>query len=113
MTQLRLSRGKVTILVCVLVAAYCMYTAAARELRAQSVDRQLVAAEDQLAVLEEKKAYLEAVKQYAASDTYVEQEARRRLGYIREGEIPFVVTSPSLQEPSQTSGDWWERLFPR
>lgn len=113
MTQLRLSRGRVTILICILVAVYGIYTAAERELRAQAVDRQLAAAEQHLQDLEEKKAYIEAVKEYAASDAYVEQEARRRLGYIREGEVPFVVTSPPLEEPTQSSGDWWERLFPR
>ncbi len=113
MTQLRLSRGRVTIIVCILVAAYCIYTAAERELRAQSVERQLASAELHLQELEQKKLYIEAVKEYAASDAYVEQEARRRLGYIREGEVPFVVTSPPLEEPTQVSGDWWERLFPR
>ena len=41
------------------------------------------------------------------------QEARRQLGYVRDGEVPFVVVSPALPDDSKPAGDWWERLFPR
>ena len=66
-----------------------------------------------MAQLEAEKAYLQAVKDYVSSDAYVEQEARRRLGYIRDGEVPFVVISPAPQPQTETDGPWWQRLFPR
>ncbi len=110
---MRLSRGRITILVCLIFAAYFIYTAGASTLRSQALRSEYDESQAAISALERKKAYLEAVRNYAASDAYVEQESRRRLGYIREGEVPFVVTSPALQEPTQVSGEWWERLFPR
>ena len=64
-------------------------------------------------VLEDNRAYLQAVKDYVASDAYVEQQARRQLGYVRPGEIPFVVTGPELPKDANRTGEWWQRLFPR
>ena len=63
--------------------------------------------------LVEKKQYLQAVKDYVSSDAYIEQQARRQLGYVRDGEIGFAVVSPPPVQTAQPSGDWWERLFPR
>lgn len=113
MTPVRLSRAKVTIFICLLFAGYFVYTAASSTLRSQALRNEYGESTQQIAELEQKKTYLEAVLEYVASDAYVEQEARRRLGYIRQGEVPFVVTSPPLEEPTRVSGDWWERLFPR
>ncbi|MCC7362741.1 MAG: septum formation initiator family protein [Dehalococcoidia bacterium] len=71
-------------------------------------------AEQDLRALEDRRAYIEAVRDYVSSDQYVEQEARRQLGYVRPGEIPFVVISPPVEDNSELpKGDWWERLFPR
>ncbi len=113
MTPVRLSRAKVTIFICLLFAGYFVYTAASSTLRSKALRDEYGESTREIAALEEKKAYLEGVLNYVDDDAYVEQEARRRLGYIRVGEIPFVVTSPPPEEPTQTSGDWWERLFPR
>jgi cell division protein FtsB len=63
--------------------------------------------------LEAQKEYLLAIRSYVASDAYVEQEARRQLGYIRDGEVPFVVLSPALEEGARPKGSWWQRLFPK
>ncbi len=113
MSNPRLTRGRIIIAVCALVVVYGGYTAISGYVIGRRLDSEYEQANREVATLEAKKAYLEAVRNYAASDAYVEQEARRRLGYIREGEVPFVVVSPSAQQPTETSGDWWERLFPR
>lgn len=113
MTPVRINRAKITILVCLLFAAYFVYTAASSTLRSQALRNEYGESTREIAELQQKQEYLEGVLNYVGSDAYVEQEARRKLGYIREGEVPFVVTSPPLEEPTQDSGEWWERLFPR
>lgn len=107
------TRTRLVILACLVVSGYFAYTAAAGWLRNQQLAEQRAAAEARVVELEETRAYLEAVKNYVGSDAYVEQEARRQLGFIREGEIPFVVTSPPPQQTDERTGSWWERLFPR
>jgi cell division protein FtsB len=108
-----MSRSRVAFVCCLVVASYFVYSAGVSAFRTHQVSEQHDAAVREMAKLEADRAYLAAVKNYVASDQYVEQEARRRLGYIRDGEIPFVVISPALPEEAQTSGPWWRRLFPR
>jgi cell division protein FtsB len=90
-----------------------MYTAGAGWYRNSQLDDQRSDADRRVQELLEKKAYLEAVRAYVASDAYVEQQARRQLGYAREGEVAFVVTSPEVDQESGAGDSWWERLFPR
>ncbi|MFN0094087.1 MAG: FtsB family cell division protein [Dehalococcoidia bacterium] len=52
------------------------------------------------------------VKAYAASDQFVEHEARRRWGWAREGEVPIVVHGPASDDPAPAGKRWWQRLFP-
>ncbi len=108
-----LSRSRVIIAVSLLIGGYFVYTAVLGMYRSSQLGASRAEAEEQLRALQEEKAYLEAVRAYVASDAYVEQEARRRYGYIREGEIPFVVISPPAAEEEQPTGTWWQRLFPR
>lgn len=96
-----------------MIAGYFLYTAAVGALRANQLGNDREQAEREVAALAEKKKYLEAVRDYVASDAYVEQEARRQLGYVRDGEVPFVVISPPLDEGARPTGEWWQRLFPR
>jgi cell division protein FtsB len=107
------SRSRLVIIASLAIGGYFVYTAALGLYRSQQLADTRAAEERQLAELQQQKAYLEAVRAYVASDAYVEQEARRRLGYIREGEIPFVVISPPADEQEQPAGPWWQRLFPR
>jgi len=92
---------------------YFSYTAAVGWYRNHQLAEQRDRAEAQLRILEDKEAYLEAVLQYVSSDDYVEQQARRQLGYIRPGEVPFIVIGPEPVQEDVVAGDWWERLFPR
>lgn len=113
MNLLPRSRGQLVFLVCLGVAMYFSYTAAVGWYRNHQLAEQRDRAEAQLRILEDKEAYLEAVLQYVSSDDYVEQQARRQLGYIRPGEVPFIVIGPEPVQEDVVAGDWWERLFPR
>ena len=107
------TRTRLLILLCLLVGCYGIYTAASGWYRTGQLEHNQDTAEQRVRELEAKKAYLEGVKQYVASDAYVEQQARRQLGFGREGETVFVVTSPPAEQETQTGDSWWERLFPR
>jgi cell division protein FtsB len=107
------SRSRLIFAAGVLVAAYFIYTAAAGAIQGHQLSQDRDAANRTVAELEAKKAYLGAVKQYVSSDAYVEQEARRSLGYIRDGEVPFSVISPGVEPGEAPDGEWWQRLFPR
>ncbi|SRR5690606_26054393 len=113
MTFFLKSRARLIFLACLIVAGYFAYTAVAGAIRTHQLAEQRQEAERRVAELEQKKAYIEAVREYVSSDQYVEQEARRQLGYIRPGEIPFVVISPEVEQDEAPTGEWWERLFPR
>ena len=113
MTPFTRSRARLIFFACLLVAGYFTYTAILGAVRnhqlAESQQEDIAALKE----LEARKAYLEGVRDYVASDEYVEQQARRVLGYVREGETPFVVIGPALPEEEAGAGDWWERLFPQ
>ena len=107
------SRGQLVFLVCLGVALYFAYTAAVGWYGNHQLAEQRDRAEAQLRDLENEEAYLQAVLRYVSSDDYVEQQARRQLGYIRPGEVPFIVTGPEPLQDDVVADDWWERLFPR
>ncbi len=112
--RLLASRARILFVVCLAAAGYFAYTAITGFFETERLREEQAQASHLLAELEWKKEYLEAVKRYVASDAYVEQEARRTLGYVRDGEQAFVVESPALPEDDQGGGEeWWQRLFPR
>ncbi|MGI8926154.1 MAG: FtsB family cell division protein [Tepidiformaceae bacterium] len=113
MAVFRLGRSRLVFLACLLITGYFVYSAGSAALRGREQAEERDNAARAVAALEEKNEYLGAVRDYVASDAYVEQQARRQLGYIRNGETPFVVLSPPLQEEPRLAGDWWQRLFPR
>ena len=112
-TLLGFSRARLTIVVCLILAGYFVYSAAIDAARNQEIDQGRLVAAQELHQLNDRLAYLEAVRDYVGSDEYVEQQARRQLGYVRPGEVAFVVNGPTLEEDSSSAGSWWERLFPR
>jgi cell division protein FtsB len=95
---------------CLIIAAYFAFSFVGGWIQGQRLESDLDVARREVAVLEDKKARLQAVKRYVASDAYIEQEARRQLGYIRYGEIPFVIESPPVEQEGIV-GEWWQRLF--
>ena len=113
MSTLRLSRARITVVVCLLVAGYFLYTASLGAVRSSEIARDRQAAEQQVEQLRHRLATLEGIRDYVASDTYVEQQARRQLGYVRPGEVAFIVSGPSIVMEQEESARWWERLFPQ
>ncbi len=98
---------------CLLLTAYFVYTASSGAVRQQQQDEDHEAALTEIERLQSQRDHLLAVYDYVISDAYVEQAARRELGYIREGETAFIVLSPPPPADQQVPGEWWERLFPR
>ena len=101
------------VLVCLLLTGYFVYTASSGVVRQQQQNEDHAAALAKIERLESQRDHLLAVYDYVVSDAYVEQAARRELGYVREGETAFVVLSPPPLANQQLAGEWWERLFPR
>lgn len=48
----------------------------------------------QLSNIQNKKLSLEAELSVAGTDAYIENEARTRYGYLKPGELRFVITNP-------------------
>ena len=96
-----------------LIGLYFAITAFQGAIRNERLEDAREQAEREVSALQEKMAYLEAIVAYAGSDEYVEDAARRQLGYIRPGETAFVLVGPEPPERETQSPDWWERLFPR
>lgn len=107
------SRSRLLFFGCLLVAAYFTYSAVGGAIRTHQLSQEQSQDAAQAVKLKQELTYIAAVKDYVASDDYVEQEARRQLGYIRPGEVPYVVISPPVKADATVSGLWWERLFPR
>jgi cell division protein FtsB len=113
MAMLFQSRARLLFIGCLFVAGYFVYSAVAGAIQSQRLTDERNQANTQVQTLTDKKAYLEGVRQYVASDAYVEQVARRQLGYVRDGEVPFIVVSPAPAQDALQPGDWWQRLFPK
>ena len=96
---------------CLIISAYFAFSFIGGWIQGQRLQGDLDQAQREVTELQDTKERLQAVKRYVASDAYIEQEARRRLGYIRFGEIPFVIESPALPQDSAEVGEWWQRLF--
>lgn len=72
-----------------------------------------------IAKQDEKEFLLSEIEKYQ-SDAYIEQEARRRLGVIDEGEVAFRILDPEIisgdsmttdQEAEEENRDWYEVLW--
>jgi len=108
-----MSSGRLVFALCLVFSGYFAYTAAIEALQSHNVARDEATAARRVQELESDRAQLRAIVEYVSSDAYVEQEARRTLGYVRDGEIAIVVVGPEPVRTPEESGDWWKRLFPR
>ncbi len=107
------TRTTLFVVVCLLLTGYFVYTASSGTVRQRQQNDDHDAAISEIEDLRSRRDHLNAVYDYVVSDAYVEQAARRELGYVREGETAFVVLSPPPPTDQQPSGEWWERLFPK
>jgi cell division protein FtsB len=112
--MLGIPRGRLLFLAALLIAGYFGYNAFVGMYRNQDLAEEQAGLRREVYDLAEQYRYLQGIKQYVSTDEYVEYEARTRLGYVRDGEVPFVVVSPEDENEGGTAdGTWWERLFPR
>lgn len=72
-----------------------------------------------IAKQDEKEHLLSEIEKYE-SDAYIEQEARRRLGVVGEGEVAFRILDPEItsgdsvttdEHAEEESRDWYEVLW--
>jgi cell division protein FtsB len=82
--------------------------------------RQVVSAQERLAALEAENEELESDVAALNTDAEIEKLAREKLGYVRPGEIGFVVLDPPGSDqiaPAETEGladedkTWVDRLW--
>lgn len=77
--------------------------------------------EQTLTVLEEENARLTAVADYLQTDQGVEKIARQDFGYVREGEVAYVVVAPPDEQVQFTppapepieefDRSWWQGIW--
>jgi cell division protein FtsB len=108
-----MSAGRLVFVVCLVFSFYFLYIAGAGVLRSHQISQEESLARARVEQLEQDLQHLQAVREYVSSDYYVEGEARRKLGYVRDGEVAIVVTSPDPESHTDRGGAWWKRLFPK
>lgn len=113
MRRFSTSPARVVFFFCAMLGVYFASTAVQGAIRNERLDDARMQAEREVLELRAEKAYLEAISSYVSSDEYVEQAARRQLGFVRPGETAFVVVGPAPEIPDTASPFWWERMFPR
>ena len=112
MTKLLRNRSKLFFVVCSVFALYLVATFGINAFDQRRLADDAREAERELLALHQTRSDLEAARKYAASDRFVEIEARR-LGMVKANEIPFVIESPPPPKEQETPRKWWERLLPR
>lgn len=82
----------ILLLLAVLVVAFCVIMAQARE-RLNALQLQSEQLQQTYAALDQENRELNQTLKYVATDVYVEEVARSEYGYVREGEIRFRFNS--------------------
>ncbi|MCA9845562.1 MAG: septum formation initiator family protein [Dehalococcoidia bacterium] len=113
MPRISKSPSRLLFAIGLLIGVYFASTAVQGAIRNARLEDARDQAQEEVDGLRDKKAHLTAIVEYAGSDEYVEDAARRELGFIRPGETAFVLVGPEAPEEETQSPDWWERLFPR
>ena len=108
----------VTLLLVVAVALVFSNVFPFRQILAQ---QELVAQKEQtLAVLQEENSRLTAAAEYLETDQGVEKIARQDFGYVRPGEVAYVVVAPASEtdfvpappEPvAELDSAWWQGIW--
>ena len=112
MTKLLGNRSKLFFVVCSAFALYLIATFAINAVDQRRLADDAREAQRELVAMQQTRSDLEAARKYAASDRFVEVEARR-LGMVKANEIPFVIESPPPPKEDEAPRKWWERLLPR
>ena len=84
--------GKIKLLIVLGVLAYVIVMVVNQQLMMQQLEAEKAALSEQKQQLETDKNYYENELEYINSDEYVEQEAKDRLGWIKDGETKYVIS---------------------
>lgn len=108
----------ITLLLLVAVALVFSNVFPFRQILAQ---QELVEQKEQtLAVLREENVRLTAVAEYLETDQGVEKIARQDFGYVRPGEVAYVVVAPpeetefvtpALEPIEELDRSWWQGIW--
>ncbi|HLQ33183.1 MAG TPA: septum formation initiator family protein [Chloroflexota bacterium] len=107
-----------------LVLTVALYFAAAFSgelITSQRIDREVASISADIDRLRAENTRLKAAVAEASSDAFVEREARERLGLVRPGDVPVVVTNaptpapppPKLAPRPKAHWEKWQALLRR
>jgi cell division protein FtsB len=112
---------QILLLLVLTVALYFGVAFCGQLITTRSIDRQVAAIAADIDHLQADNAGLKAAVAEAGSDAYIEREARERLGLVRAGDVPVVITNaptptPPPPKPAPTPKAHWQSwrdlLFP-
>ncbi len=112
---------QILLLLVLTVALYFGAAFSGQLITARQIDRQLATISTDIDRLQADNNRLKAQVAEASSDAYVEREARDRLGLIRQGDTPVVISNvptpaplPAKPAPSPKAHwqNWRDAFFP-
>ncbi|HLG73704.1 MAG TPA: septum formation initiator family protein, partial [Chloroflexota bacterium] len=90
---------QILLLLVLTVALYFGVAFSGQLMTAQQIDRQVAAISAQIDQLQADNTRLKAQVAEASSDAYIEREARDRLGLVRQGDVPVVISNVPTPTP--------------
>lgn len=87
----KLNRRRLLTIACIAMLAYIGVLFIQQEVELHSIEQQKQELQQQIEQVQaEGKAYWSAIEK-AGSESYVEQEARDKLGLVKDGELQFIA----------------------
>jgi len=104
---------QILLLLVLTVALYFGVAFSGQLMTAQQIDRQVAAISAQIDQLQADNTRLKAQVAEASSDAYIEREARDRLGLVRQGDVPVVISNvptptPPPPKPAPSPKPHWQ-----
>ena len=96
----RVSPLQVLLLLVLTVALYFAAAFSGELIASERIGRQIASISDDIDRLKAENVRLKAAVADASSDAFVEREARDRLGLVRPGDVPVVITNVPAPAPT-------------
>jgi len=110
----RISTGRVIFVLTAVIVVYFLAAGLFNAIHSHQLRQEQARLEVDIQVMEERYRRLEALREYLNSDEYIETVAREELGFVREGEAAFVVTSTvpaPTPAPGESGATWWDIII--
>lgn len=91
---------QILLLLVLTVALYFGVAFSGQLITSQQIDRQVASISADIDRLQTENARLKAAVAESSGDAFVEREARERLGLIRSGDVPVVITNVPTPAPA-------------